>query len=297
MIRSARARIVGIFLAACIGCPSDAAAAQRGITLPGTTQTPLRGENGVDYLLYVSLPPGHAADRRGGYPLLLLLDADYSFPLSHAIVTHLRERNDLPEMVIVGVGYAGAPAYRVNRTRDYTPTRVATGGYGGDVQRHSGGAPAFHRFLQRQLLPHVATRYGASGKRVLVGHSYGGLFAAWSLLQRPASFDAYIIVSPSLWYDGRLLHRLEARLDALDRRQIRGDVYAATGALEVNAERNMPADLRGLADALVPARYPGLRINAEVLDGETHNSVFPRALSNGLRFIWPRQGIPGQPVR
>lgn len=274
-----------------------ASAAQESVALPDTAQSLLRGNNGVDYKLYIGLPPGHTANRKGGYPLLVLLDADYSFPLAHAIVTHLRDRNDLPEMVIVGVAYAGAPAYRVNRTRDYTPTHVATGGYGPEVQRHSGGAPAFHRFLQQQLLPHMAARYGASGKRVLVGHSYGGLFATWSLLQQPASFDGYIIVSPSLWYDGHLPARLEAGLDARARQRIRVEAYAAVGALEINAAHDMPADLRKLDKAMTTARYPGLRMRTEVLDGETHNSVFPRALSNGLRAVWPRGSWQATPAR
>ena len=32
--------------------------------------------------------------------------------------------------------------------------------------------------------------------------------------------------------------------------------------------------------------YRGLERRVEVLDNETHNSVFPRALSNGLRFMF-----------
>lgn len=262
-------------------------------TLPDTRIESLHSTaNGIDYKLYVALPPGFdaggGADRNdSNYPLLVLLDADYSFPIAHAIAAHLRERNDLPALVVVGIAYAGPPAYRLNRTRDYTPTHVPDGGYGADIQRHSGGGPAFADFIERELLPHLRARYRTTGKRVLVGHSYGGLFGAWALLERPDLFDGYILASPSLWYDTHLPLRLEAALPA-PRRAFAARVYAATGALEVNAERDMPEDLRRFAARLSRERYPNLELRAEILDDETHNSVFPRALSNGLRYHWSR---------
>ena len=263
-----------------------------GYALPGTRVEPLRSAvNGIEYLLYIALPPGFDDTGNSHHPLLVLLDADYSFPIAHGIVGHLRDRNDLPELIVVGIAYAGPPAYRLNRTRDYTPTRVVEGGYGPDIQRHSGGAAAFAEVIERELLPYLRARYRARGPRVLVGHSYGGLFGAWALLERPGLFDGYILASPSLWYDDHLLLRREAASTAAQRNQ-RTRVYAATGALEINAERDMPGDLRRFSARLERERYPHLDLRTEILDDETHNSVFPRALSNGLRYHWPRADVP-----
>ena len=33
----------------------------------------------------------------------------------------------------------------------------------------------------------------------------------------------------------------------------------------------------------------GLVLKSEVLGGENHNTIFPRALSNGLRFVFDRR--------
>ncbi len=266
------------------------------VTLAGTRVESLTSAiNGVEYLLDIGLPAGFRDDGTNTYPLLVLLDADYSFPIARSVVTHLSDRGDLPHLIVAAVAYAGPPAYRLHRTRDYTPTRMLEGGYGPEIQRHSGGGPQFAEVLAREILPRLRERYRATGTRVLVGHSYGGLFGAWALLERPGLFDGYILVSPSLWYDDGVLFRREAALPPTARMAL-ARVYAATGALEINAEHDMPADLRRFGTRLTRERWPQIEIRHEILDDETHNSVYPRALSNGLRFHWPRGGAARGPA-
>jgi hypothetical protein len=47
----------------------------------------------------------------------------------------------------------------------------------------------------------------------------------------------------------------------------------------------MVVDLRHLAERLESRHYRGLALEARVLEAETHNSVFPACLSNGLRYV------------
>ncbi|MDH3405144.1 MAG: alpha/beta hydrolase-fold protein [Acidobacteriota bacterium] len=250
---------------------------------------------GVSYKLYVSLPHSYDGDvvtahatlsRRDHYPVVYLLDADYSFLLARNITDHLAERADLPEVILVGIGYDGPRAYRRHRTRDYTPTFVPDGGYGPELQRYSGGGPKFLEFLAAELLPAVEEAYRVTpGDRTIVGHSYGGLFASWALFERPALFGRAVAVSPSLWYDDRLVLRREQTY-AADHRRLPGRVYFGVGAREINSSRSMVADLAAFARQLRARGYEGLELQVAVLDDETHNSVFPRALSNGLRFVF-----------
>lgn len=256
--------------------------------LPGTEVVPLASRiNGVNYRLLISAPPGHE-QRTGGIQAVLLLDADYSFPIAHAIGTHLRERRDLPDLLLVSIGYEPQADYRLNRTRDYTPTLSDDpGAYGPEYQKHSGGGPKFLAFIETELMPLLHARYRAAPRPLLVGHSFGGLFAIWALLTRPESLAGAISVSPSLWYDDDFLPRVEAGLPEA-RRALPRKLYAAVGALEGNGNHDMVAGLIGLKKRLTRRRYPKLQPRIEVLGGETHNSVFPRALSNGLRYFWPR---------
>jgi predicted alpha/beta superfamily hydrolase len=242
-------------------------------------------ENGVAYKLYVALPESYAAGGKR-YPVVYLLDADYSFLIARNIGDHLAQRGDLSEVIFVGIAYGGPPQYRIHRTRDYTPTFVPTDGYGPDVQKFSGGGPKFRAFIEKELIPFIDGQYRTiAGDRCLVGHSYGGLFAAWTLISDPPLFRRYVIVSPSLWYDDRwmfsVLNRFARTHDSLDAR-----VYMAVGSREGGTDRRMVGDLQEFLSALRKRKFRGLVVGGSVLDDETHNSLFPRALSNGLRFVF-----------
>ncbi len=260
------------------------AEAPSAVTLPHTEQRILRAtSSGVGYKLYVALPSGYDSTRQR-YPVVYLLDADYSFAIARNIVEHLSDRGHLRQAIVVGIAYAGPPAYQVNRTRDYTPTHILTGGYGPEAQAVSGGAPAFRRFIAEDLVPYIAHTYRASDERILVGHSYGGLFASWVALTQPSLFTGYIAVSPSLWYDSGMMFRLErSAIDGRDDLPIR--MYMAVGSREINSERNMVTDLQRFASALEMQRWPHLALAWQVDENETHNSIFPRALSDGLRYV------------
>lgn len=241
--------------------------------------------SGVTYKLYVSLPPGYAKGT-SRYPVVVLLDADYSFGIARNITEHLSDRGDLQETILIGVGYGGPDRYRLHRTRDYTPTHVATGGYGPEYQKVSGGAPAFRDLLAKRILPFVDRSYRTiPGDRTLVGHSYGGLFGSFVLFTKPELFSRYVLVSPSLWYDNRVAFGIEKTFreshSALPAR-----VYWAVGEREINETRSMVADLENFVGQVEGHEYASLVSRRETLDNETHNSVFPRALSNGLRFVF-----------
>lgn len=250
--------------------------AAQPVTLPRTEMRDIHSKtNDVAYTLYVSLPPEYKQSETRRYPVVYLLDAGYSFAIAHNVVEHLVERRHLDPLILVAIAYQRPPQYRLDRTRDYTPTRTLKGGYGPEYQRHSGGGPKFLRFITEELIPFVEANYRTSPRRTLVGHSYGGLFGSWVMLSSPGIFDHYILVSPSLWYDDRMMLGLEAA------EPIGGKVYLAVGASEA---AEMPRDLQTFAGRL--KKHPGLRVRQEVLEGETHNSVFPSAMSRGIRWVF-----------
>jgi predicted alpha/beta superfamily hydrolase len=242
--------------------------------------------NGVAYELKVALPHGLGEPERR-FPVVYLLDAEYSVLIARNIADHLAERDHLEEVIVVGVGYrnqgAGpTPAYRRNRTRDYTPTFVPTGGYGPILQQDSGGGPAFREALEKEILPFVEGRYPTRPeRRTLVGHSYGGLFVLWTLMTRPELFAHYVAVSPSLWYDDQLVLRLEDERATADK-PLPARLYLCAGSRE---NPQMAQDLVALTQQLRRHDPEGLQFQGAVLPNETHNSIFPGCLSNGLRYV------------
>jgi predicted alpha/beta superfamily hydrolase len=253
-------------------------------------------QTGADYQLFVALPSDYEKSRKN-YPVVYMLDADYSFALVRNVVQHFVEREDLPPMILVAIAYPGAATnretYKKNRTRDYTPAHAPAGGYGAEYQKVSGGGPKFRSFIAGDLIPLIDRRFRTRpGDRTIIGHSYGGLFATYVLLTEPALFKRYIIVSPSLWYANRIALTMEqAAADSGIRPDAR--VFFGVGAMESSV---MSDDLAELYRRLRNRHNPRLDMSMRIFDGERHNSVFPGAVTRGLLSVFDRVGPLPPPI-
>jgi predicted alpha/beta superfamily hydrolase len=268
---------------------ADTTESPNRFSMPGTHVYTLTSQhNEIEYEIRVWLPENYA---RGGktYPLTLLLDADYQFPLGVSILEHLAQRDQADESVVVAIAYSNSQQnpywYRRNRTRDYTPTMVPTGGYGAEFQQYSGGGKKFLRFIADELVDSLRSRYRiASSGHTYVGHSYGGLFGALIIAEQPNLFSNYLLISPSLWYDDRLMIRRiqeNADLDLVDATRI----YLAVGDHENETGRPMVDELQLYAAAIREKADPAVNVTVRVFNDETHASIYPAALSAGLRHL------------
>ncbi len=114
----------------------------------------------------------------------------------------------------------------------------------------------------------------------------GGLFAVHTYLSRPKTFDAYIAVSPSLWWDGRLLlNRAEA---AFADRKAQGVMFLALG--EEGKFMQQPFD--GFKAILEKHADPSLRMSSQILDDENHVSVVLRSHYQGLKHVFHGWRVP-----
>ncbi|HEX5316215.1 MAG TPA: alpha/beta hydrolase-fold protein, partial [Candidatus Kapabacteria bacterium] len=76
----------------------------------------------------------------------------------------------IPSHIIVGID--DAPQGKGNmRYRDLTPTRLPDD-HGSPA---SGGGEAFLSFITKEVIPYIDKKYANNGKRILFGHSLGGL--------------------------------------------------------------------------------------------------------------------------
>jgi predicted alpha/beta superfamily hydrolase len=121
----------------------------------------------------------------------------------------------------------------------------------------------------------------------------GGLFTCWALLQGGDTFRRYLAVSPSLWWDGKLLLD-EKRAPAgelgpagiyLAIGEHESDLLTAWPALdaaeaEIFGGLNMVADMRDFAARL--RRHPGLAVTTEVIPDEHHCTVWGAAVTRGI---------------
>jgi predicted alpha/beta superfamily hydrolase len=70
-----------------------------------------------------------------------------------------------------------------------------------------GQSARFRDFLWKEVQPFVEGRFRTNGETALMGESLAGLFVVETFLKEPQLFDAYVAVSPSLWWDGGRLAR------------------------------------------------------------------------------------------
>lgn len=251
---------------------------------------------GRSYQLFVSLPPSYGKEPQRRYPVLYVTDADYAFPVIRQIARRLNvEGPKIEEFILIGISYAKGDDPVASRRRDYTPTPngpsdTPAGTIHGEGAKHQA-------WLRDKALPFVTSRYRtAPGRGILLGHSYGGLLAAQILFSEPEMFGGYVLGSPSLWYDKRHMFGVEAAY-AARHRDLKAKVFVYTGEYEAlrkgdsryNQSADLVADSRELADTLRKRGYPGLTLEAEILNGEDHVSVAPRGFTCALKFLLPVQ--------
>ena len=166
---------------------------------------------GHSYRIYVARPrlsqdrkDNLSQNRNNKTAALYILDGNAQFPLAvNAALGHWTRLSGKEEPaqiatlpLIVGLGYPEDKAYPLKaRTRDYTFFAP------GEAFAAGGGAADFYDFLRSKVRPYIETQYETDpGRQILAGHSFGGLFALYVLLNHPAAFDDYVIGSPSLWW-------------------------------------------------------------------------------------------------
>ncbi len=157
--------------------------------------------------LLVYTPPSYDSSRYlpQRYPVLYLLDGEAHFAsvsgLMQILSTGINGSYVIPPMIVVAIP-------NTDRTRDLTPTHSDLGVDGKTVTpafKTSGGGANFLHFVQSELIPHIDSMFRTTDYRIFVGHSFGGITVIDALYTMPETFNAYVAIDPSLWWDREVL--------------------------------------------------------------------------------------------
>ncbi len=168
-------------------------------------------------------------------------------------------------MIVVGIP-------NVNRNRDLSPSVI-------NGTSNPGGGDVFLDFFEEELIPYLDKTYRTNNYRIFFGHSLGGVFANYTLLNKPDLFNAFIAASPYLMYDdGYLIKEAESKLDNLSNydRQL----FITLG--------NEPAYHESLNKftSLLEDNTNTLRWDYQIFNDEDHNSIPVISLLKGLKYIY-----------
>jgi len=235
--------------------------------------------NGTEYKIYVQLPKSYRDSTSKIYPVMYMLDANNVFGMAVEITTFLQFSEEVPEIILVGIGYGvgiGEPGN--NRVHDFLPTVVPE-------RNGSGGGLAFLEVISNEIIPFVEGKFRIEGSnRGLWGGSAGGLLALTALFQKPELFKKYIINSP-VFYSDAIQFNYEQSYAAMHT-NLSADIFTCVGALE--SEEKLIKPLQQLVEKLEQRNYKNLKILYKVLDGEGHTSGVGRAFSDGVRFVYKK---------
>jgi len=226
--------------------------------------------------LNIYLPEGYSPDSATTYPVIYLLDAsaDQDFVHIVGVVQFLTMIDAMPKTIVAGIA-------NVDRKRDFTfPTNRP------DYKKElptSGGSAAFIAFIEKEVQPFIKKKYKTNGIKTIIGQSLGGLLATEVLLKKPALFNNYIIVSPSLWWDEEsLLHAAPQLLQKQADSPL--TIYVAVGSEGAVMEN----DAKSLDSTISASGKKQWRNTLVLLPAEYHLTILHNCVYKTLSMLYKK---------
>ena len=195
-------------------------------------------------------------------------------------------------MVGIDVSPEGSSEQDLFRFSNYTPTSSFK--FDSTIKATTpsnlvtGGAALFLEVLTQEVLPFIEKSYKTSVEKTLVGHSLGGLFACYTLFEKPDLFSQYLISSPSLSWDNDWMTKREVKFFESGQKFNTVKVVMSVGGLEENI---MIDGMKQMATRLKSRNYEGLQLTENLFADETHLSVISLSVSRGLRFFYEVKSV------
>ena len=237
-----------------------------GVTKEFTLQS---ASNGASYDIKVGLPDNYNPSVEK-YATIYVLDGKEIFGFVANRCKEISDSYGVKNVVVVSIGYGK------DRSIDYTPTKMSS---------VTGGAPQFLNFIETQLIPRMEQDYNVDTSResrVILGHSYGGLFGAYAFCVNNQVFGNYIMLSPSLWFDKYVALQMEKDNRAINknRKQL---VYMGIGAAE--EKERMLAPFEVFYQSL-QGNYSNIKLEKNLEENQDHMGSRSPNIVKGLNYYF-----------
>lgn len=223
---------------------------------------------GATYSISVAFPQQY--DPTESYATMYVLDGEENFSFVSENSEKISGELSTSNVLVVSIGYGH------DRAMDYTPS---------DAKEGDGGAEQFMLFIKHELIPRIESDYAADTARVsrsILGHSFGGLLAAYAFTNYNEVFGNYLMLSPSIWYDNEIILKLEQenRSTIANRHQL---VYLGLGELERGGRMLAPFQAFYLQ---LEKNYPGIALGKKLQPHLDHGGSKNPNILDGLHFYF-----------
>ncbi len=230
--------------------------------VPASSVAPIQLEHSIDSKLFdekrhfrVRLPKSYHKSTRA-YPVVYLLDADPFYQgelVEHAlsVVSRLEEQSGIPEIIVV----------IIQSNNWYTDTIVKP--------------EPFIQYLTQELSVFVDTQYRTLGDKsnILVGHSYAAAFVSRAAALVSGKMGLYLAISP-IYPDVEYVSEIQNTYKNMSPSE--SSLYLFKGDEEL-------FDVKTLQQAIQNRQQKRLHFTFDHIAEEGHGSIWPVALSHGLR--------------
>lgn len=180
------------------------------------------------------------------FPVLYMPDGGIKedFPhIANTLATLLEEKK-IPPFILVGIE-------NTQRGRDLTGFSEAE--YDKQFCPVTDGAKDFRAFIAEELIPEINKKYRTQSKKGIIGESLAGLFVMETFFLKPETFNFYIAMDPSFWWNNQYLTKnADALLTDFPKQDIKlwfagssaEDISVSTKSLEKTLQKNAPKNLQ-----------------------------------------------------
>jgi predicted alpha/beta superfamily hydrolase len=235
-----------------------------------------------DRTVLVYLPPDYDPATTDRYPVLYLHDGQNVFDQATSFGDEWRVDETAQELIIAGriepiivVGVYNTD----HRVDEYTPTPSADGKSGGH-------ADDYGRMLIEELKPFIDETYKTfpdALNTAIGGSSLGGLLTMHLGLRYPMAFGKLMVLSPSVWWDNRVILREVEAIPSKRAQRIWLDAGVREGERVIGGSRL-------LRDALVAKGWviEDDLMYLEAEHGEHNERSWAARVGQVLEFLFPK---------
>jgi len=211
------------------------------------------------------------------YEVVYVFDAQARqyFDFVHSSLTFL---NPSVPMIVVGI-------ISENRDVDFLPkyNLPETAKF---LRGETPKADRFIEYINTEVIQYIEKNYRTLPTRIAVGHSNGGVFITYCLIEKPEIFDVYLSISPHLRYDGMQMIK---RLKEFDPTSIKEEkfYYMCKGN---ESGVNWPESINAAKELFLTRDYQkNIHFIYNDFENETHGSVFAPAVLRGFKEYFKYQ--------
>ncbi|WP_178988388.1 alpha/beta hydrolase [Winogradskyella schleiferi] len=223
-------------------------------------------------VINVWTPPNYKSSN-DAFPVLYMPDGGIvqeDFPHIANTVAKLVENKSIPPIILVGIE-------NTDRRKDLSgPSEVKE-----DEQYCplTDGAKNFRAFITDELMAEINEKYRTTNEKGIIGESLAGLFVMETFFLKPDTFDFYVAMDPSLWWNNHYLERNAKRyLENFPDKKIKL-WFAGSGVEDISVHTN------NLAKTLENEAAQELIWKYSDEPKEKHNAIFRATKEKALTWI------------